>query len=90
VKTLNTISNDDGIWFMINSINHPIYGAGNAMDFFQAMKSVCAGFFGVQSESQRIKDFSSGKPVHFIMAGLICTFILVVSLILLVKMLVSV
>ena len=58
--------------------------------FLQAMKSVFAGFFGVQSNRQRTKDFSHGKPIYFILAGFIVTFVFVISLIIFVKFLVAV
>ena len=46
----------------------------------QVILSVLASFIGVQSDKNRERDFTQGKPVHFIIAGLILTavFILVV------------
>ncbi|MBF2754381.1 MAG: DUF2970 domain-containing protein [Gammaproteobacteria bacterium AqS3] len=37
----------------------------------QVVMSVLSAFFGVQSESNRRRDFEHGKPLHFIIAGLI-------------------
>lgn len=36
-------------------------------------KSVLASFFGVQSSKNRERDFTHGKPAHFIIVGLILT-----------------
>ena len=48
--------------------------------FWQVIISVLAAFFGVQSDKNRERDFKHGKPIHFIIAGLLLTllFILVV------------
>ncbi len=48
--------------------------------FLDTLKSVLAAFFGVQSNERRERDFTHGKPAHFIIIGLILTvaFILVV------------
>lgn len=39
----------------------------------QIIQSVLASFFGVQSRKNRERDFTHGKPSHFILAGLILT-----------------
>lgn len=49
--------------------------------FTETAKSVCAAFFGVQSERNRKKDFSQGKLSHFIIAGLIAVAIFIGALI---------
>ena len=41
--------------------------------FWQMLHSVMAAAFGVQSGRNRARDFSHGKPVHFIMLGLLFT-----------------
>lgn len=48
----------------------------------QTIASVAASFFGVQSSKNRRRDFSKGKPGHFIAIGLAMTvlFVLVVWL----------
>jgi uncharacterized membrane protein YhdT len=48
--------------------------------FLQVIISVLRSFIGVQSSENRERDFTYGKPAHFIIAGLILTlvFILVV------------
>ena len=47
---------------------------------WQTIGSVAASFFGVQSGRNRQRDFSRGKPLHFIVIGLLMTvvFVLVV------------
>lgn len=47
---------------------------------WQVIMSVLASFFGVQSQKNRERDFTRGKPSHYIIAGLILTivFILVI------------
>ena len=39
----------------------------------QIILSVLASFFGVQSSKNRQRDFSHGKPIHFIITGLLLT-----------------
>ena len=48
--------------------------------FFKVMASVFAAMFGVRGNKYRERDFSHGKPIHFIIGGIIATilFILVV------------
>lgn len=50
------------------------------LGFREMMQSVLAAAFGVQSGKNRARDFSRGKPSHFIALGLIFTllFILVI------------
>jgi hypothetical protein len=47
---------------------------------WQTVGSVAASFFGVQSGRNRQRDFSRGKPLHFIVIGLVMTvaFVLVI------------
>ncbi|MCG7598566.1 DUF2970 domain-containing protein [Halomonas sp. McH1-25] len=46
------------------------------------VKSVLAAFFGVQKERQRQHDFSEGKPVAFIMTGIVLAVALVIAILL--------
>lgn len=57
--------------------------------FFETLKSTFAGFFGVQSNQQRERDFSAGKPSHFILAGIIATMLFVVLILVVVKILLA-
>ncbi len=57
--------------------------------FLGALKSTFAAFFGVQSEQQRKEDFAEGKPVHFILAGLVATLLFVLCIIIVVRLLLA-
>lgn len=48
--------------------------------------SVMAAAFGVQSRKNRERDFQKGKPLHFIVGGLIGTLVFIVFVIVLVKL----
>ena len=50
--------------------------------FWSVMQSVGAAMIGVQSRKNRERDFTQGKPVHFIIGGLVGTalFLLVIWL----------
>ncbi len=50
--------------------------------FWSVVQSVGAAMIGVQSRKNRERDFTQGKPLHFIVGGLIGTalFLLVVWL----------
>jgi len=45
----------------------------------EVLKSVLAAFFGVQSNRTRERDFTHGKPVHYILVGLLATVVLVLA-----------
>lgn len=47
----------------------------------QLILSVLAAFFGVQTNKARERDFNSGKPMHYIVGGLIFVicFVLILS-----------
>jgi len=51
------------------------------LTLLQVMGSVFAAGFGVQSRENKVRDFTRGKPVHFIAAGVIFTVVLLVALI---------
>lgn len=42
------------------------------------VKSVLASFLGVQSEKNRQRDFTHGKPIHYIIVGLVATVLFIV------------
>ncbi len=52
----------------------------------QVLMSVAAAFFGVQSERNRVRDFSQNSVIPYIATGLIMTFALVGVLWLVVKL----
>lgn len=53
---------------------------------WQVVQSVAAAFFGVQSERNRQRDFTRGKPSQFIIIGLLATALFVLVMILIVKL----
>ncbi len=52
---------------------------------WQTLLSVLSSFFGVQSERNRERDFHGGRPVHYILIGLLMAALFVISIILLVR-----
>ncbi|WP_252179967.1 DUF2970 domain-containing protein [Endozoicomonas sp. 4G] len=54
--------------------------------FRSTLHSVLASAFGVQSEKNRERDFSQGKPAHFVIAGVIGTLVFILILLLVVKL----
>ncbi len=54
--------------------------------FWQMLHSVLAAAFGVQSGKNRARDFSQGKPGHFIAIGLLFTLVFVLLLVGVVKL----
>jgi hypothetical protein len=53
---------------------------------WQTIASVAASFFGVQSSKNRQRDFTHGKPLHFIVVGLVATVVFVALVILVVRL----
>lgn len=53
------------------------------LTFLEVLGSIFAAAVGVQSKANRTRDFTRGKPLHFILAGLIfaATFVAVVVMI---------
>jgi len=43
------------------------------LSFWQVLLSVLAAAFGVQSGKNRQRDFSRGRPLHFVVIGLLAT-----------------
>ena len=52
---------------------------------FQIIGSTVAAAFGVQSSRNRARDFERGKPLHFIVAGVLFTALFVIGMIALVN-----
>jgi len=50
------------------------------VSFWKILQSMFAALLGVQSESNRQRDFNFGKPQHFIVAGIVTTIILILLL----------
>lgn len=47
--------------------------------FLQVLKSVFAGFFGVQSSRNQERDFTHGRPAHYIVIGLLFTLVFILT-----------
>jgi len=56
------------------------------LSFREMLQSILAAAFGVQSGKNRARDFSRGKPSHFIALGLMFTALFVVVLVALVQL----
>ncbi len=53
------------------------------------LTSTAAALFGVQSSKNRDRDFTRGKPIHYITVGLIVTVVFILSVWGLVKLVLS-
>ena len=59
--------------------------AQRKLNFFQTLKAVLWGFFGVRKGKGYKEDIASLNPVHLIIAGVLATVLFVVGLILIAK-----
>jgi hypothetical protein len=67
---------------MVNDINEQRHGdPEQPLTLWEVICSVLAAAFGVQSRENKVRDFSRGKPLHFIIAGLLFTVLFLVTLI---------
>lgn len=57
--------------------------------FWSVVQSVLAAGIGVQSRANKERDFTHGKPIHFIVGGLIGTVLFVVFVWLFVQYLIN-
>ncbi|WP_392888542.1 DUF2970 domain-containing protein [Pseudomonas migulae] len=48
--------------------------------FWQMLHSVMAAAFGVQSGKNRARDFTHGKPSHFVLLGILFTVVFALTL----------
>lgn len=53
--------------------------------WWRTLLGVLAGFFGVQSEHRREKDFKEGRAIHFVVIGLLMAAFFVIFVIFLVR-----
>lgn len=60
--------------------------ARGKVKFSDVAKSVAAAFFGVQSNKNRERDFTHGKPIHYVVFGIVATACFVVLMWSLVKL----
>ena len=56
------------------------------LSLWEMLQSVLAAAFGVQSGKKRGRDFSQGKPSHFILLGLLFTLVFVLVIFAVVKL----
>jgi hypothetical protein len=56
------------------------------LSIWQIAASTVAAAFGVQSKANKDRDFQSGNPVHFIIAGIVFTALFVIALIVVVNL----
>ena len=67
---------------MSEDTEQPVADARKGTGFWSIVQSVLAGMIGVQSSKNRERDFTQGKPIHFIVGGVIgvAVFLLVIWL----------
>jgi hypothetical protein len=58
----------------------------NSRNLWQVIMSMAAALFGVQSERNRELDFTHGKPMHYIIVGLVMTALLVLLIYVIVQL----
>ncbi len=63
--------------------------ANRKLNFFQTMKAVAWGFFGVRKGRGYTEDISSLNPVHLIIAGVFAAIVFVAGLVLVARGLVG-
>lgn len=56
------------------------------LTFWQIAGSTIAAAFGVQKSANRQRDFARGKPMHFIIAGIMFTVVFVAIVVMVVKL----
>lgn len=54
--------------------------AAKSPSLLDTVLSVLASFFGVQSRKNRVRDFSAGKPIVFIVVAIVLTLVFVLTL----------
>ena len=67
---------------MVNDTSEQRHGEQEQpLTLWEVLFSVLAAAFGVQSRENKVRDFSRGKPQHFIIAGLLFTILFLATLI---------
>ncbi len=56
------------------------------LTFWQIAGSAAAAAFGVQNRANRERDFNRGKPLHFIIAGIVFTIVFVLVVVSVVRL----
>lgn len=57
--------------------------------FWSVVQSVLAAGIGVQSKANRERDFQQGKPLHFIVGGIVGTALFVLAIAMFVRFLIA-
>ncbi len=57
--------------------------------FLNVVKSATSAAFGIQSQTNRQRDFENGKPIHFIIAGIVITLFFLLGVGLFVKIMLA-
>ena len=57
--------------------------------FWSVARSVGAGLIGVQSSRNRERDFTEGRPLHFVVGGIVGTLVFMLAIWLLVQYLIA-
>ena len=55
--------------------------ADSNLSFWELLKSTSSAFLGVQSNANRQRDFTRGKPSHFILMGLMFGLLFVLTIV---------
>jgi len=66
---------------MKNTHNDDDQERGQPLSFLELLQSVAAAMLGVQSDKARQRDFSRGKPLHFVIIGLAATLVFVLAVV---------
>lgn len=56
------------------------------VNFLSVLQSTLAAAIGVQSDKNRQRDFSHGKPLYYIIAGIIFVVVFIASIVAVVQM----
>jgi len=57
--------------------------------FWSVVQSVLAAGIGVQSKANKERDFQQGKPLHFIIGGIVGTLLFVLAVAMFVRFLIA-
>ena len=61
----------------------------NNLNLVKIILSILSSFVGIQSNKNRERDFSSNKPITFIITGILLTFLFILALYFIVNYLVE-
>ena len=64
--------------------------AKQRISWLEVIKSVLSAAFGVQKNKNRVRDFSHGKPLHYIVVGIGFVALLILFLVMVVKTIITI